>query len=730
MRNRGMGRPQVVAVWGSGILVITAAAAACLLRGMFFAREMYGMLAVWFVLCAAIAASSIYINGGYKSGGTAVKIVLGGPLLILVLYAFHLLHSPLSVQGTVNELLRWGLYASFAFFAFLCAGTRRGFRLLAVVWHGLGITISLSALLTVCGGLPLRFAVAYTASPEVSVTGARLGGLLQYPNAFGAVMAVFLLERMFALAPGEAAARHHARGEHRAFRAARQPLRMLPLFPYAAALLLSESRGALLAAACAAAAALLWKRRLAAPLLAAGAAPVAAAALFYRQLARTGLAVEPLPGLLLLAGFWAGALLAGLWLCRRSRLAAGGTRAALLLLAAALWTAAGTAVLSQVRERISGPSATVSARGLMYRDAWKLAGEAPWLGQGGETWHSAYLATQSRPYVGSQVHSGYLDFLLNLGIAGVAVLLLLLLAAVWMTGRDALRLLPPLLVIVLHAAADFDWSYGLSWLLLFLLLAMAHAESRQRVTAVSGTHAVLLRPAFNRRAHIRGFMGVKRAGLRLILICICLTFSWLSFQMRMGEKLYSQAVRTAEPAAQITLLRESLGWNPRDSKAAVVLAGLLPGEQGRDLLRSSLIYAPEDPGLHWALAGSYMGGDDPGKALYWVRRSLQLDGFNAAKQAKAAEGMLELGRRNLVKGDQQRAAASASAGLELLRQYRLLAVQERSKGGQHNDRRFEYIEPADMLNMELEELLAAVYAEQAAASGIRLSRFIPSSAGR
>ncbi|MNI86166.1 hypothetical protein D3C73_1432310 [compost metagenome] len=104
-----------------------------------------------------------------------------------------------------------------------------------------------------------------------------------------------------------------------------------------------------------------------------------------------------------------------------------------------------------------------------------------------------------------------------------------------------------------------------------------------------------------------------------------------------------------------------------------------------------------------------------------MRRSLLLDDFNAAKRAKAAEGMLELGRRNLVKGERQSAAASASAGLELLRQYRLLAFQEHSKGRQHNDRRFEFNEAADKLNMELKQLLAAVYAEQAAIRGISLN---------
>lgn len=271
----------------------------------------------------------------------------------------------------------------------------------------------------------------------------------------------------------------------------RTAARLLPLFPYAAALLLSESRGAWLAAASAGAAALLWKRQLSALLLLAGAAPVAAAALLYRQLARTGLAAEPLPGLLLLAGLWAGALLAGLWLHRRSCRAAGWHRAAMLALAAVAWTAAASAVLLQVRARITGPSPTAAARGLFYRDAWKLAAEAPWLGRGGETWRHSYLAAQSRPYVGSQVHSGYLDILLNLGTAGLAAVLLLLLAAGWLVFKASPRLLPPLLVIILHSAVDFDWSYGLIWMLLLLLPAWALAETIARPVA-EGT-AILTR---------------------------------------------------------------------------------------------------------------------------------------------------------------------------------------------------------------------------------------------
>ncbi|WP_052380501.1 O-antigen ligase family protein [Paenibacillus camerounensis] len=798
---KGKRRLQIIAVWGSAGMVTAAAAAACLLRGLFFAREMYGLMAVWFGLCTAAAAACLFVGwhqaaipafpaksamrklpaklrmpsssfvlpapglnkrvcnagsgmegqpgkaGMTRGAGKAVIVAAGCLLLILALYAVQL-REPLSVLGTLNELLRWGLYAGFACCAVVCAGSRRGTRFLEALWTMLGMTICLSGLLAVCGGLPVPFAVAYTASPAVSVAGARLGGLLQYPNAFGAAMAVFLLERVIAAA-GERQAGASAQGRLRAPDTARQLLRMLPLFPYAAALLLSESRGAMLAAACAAAAALLLQRQLAAPLLICAAAPAAAAALLYRQLARTGLAAEPLPGLLLLAGCWAGALLAGLWLCRRSRRAAGRDPAAMLL-AAGLWTAAGSAVLALLRGRISGPSPTAAARGLFYRDALRLAGEAPWLGQGGETWRSAYLAVQSRPYVGSQVHSGYLDFLLNLGIAGGAVLLLMLLAALYIAGRNAPGLLPPMLIILLHGAVDFSWSYGLFWLLLFLLTARALAGSplhrpvsRAKDAGCNSDTADVLKPVsvpavalvpaaksvpgltasatklvlntLSRRSSARqGQMtrssSAQRSGVRELLIatvCFCLICTGISFKLWRGEVLFKQASGSAAPEEQSILLRKSLRYNPYAPRTAINLAVLLPEREKIELLHSSLRYSPGDAELHWLLAESYLNGNDPGRALYWMRRSLDLDRYNAVKWESAAKGLLQMGQHFLAKGDRSSAAAMAYAGHELTRGYRLLALSEHNKGQAHNDRGFAFSAEAEELGVKLDQLIAA-----------------------
>ncbi|NGM85131.1 O-antigen ligase family protein [Paenibacillus sp. 7124] len=812
------------------VMVAGLVAAACLKRGLFFSGDGYPVLTIWFLLCGAAAASLLYggdtrrsgfrHTGGLRraepnipgspskergSGRTrkelwATAAMLGGPAAMIILYAAAWIRGPLSAQGTMNELLRWSGSASFAILVWTAASSVSAGRLLWAAWHAAGMVLCWSGLLAFFGALPIPYAVLYSASPEVSASGARLGGLLQYPNAFGAAMAVFLLERLFAAAQSSAseplgrkneaggAALSSRRGGGLARKArdgeglpsgrtssgrpgfsgrggetlpthlapvgrgtpAARPLRgellrLAPLFPYAAALLLSESRGAWLAAACAAAAALPLQRRLALPLLAAGAAPLAAAALLCRGLA--ALPAAPWPGLPLLAGLWAGALAAGLWLGRRAQHAAGRGRAAALMLAALGWTACGAAVLALVRARGTGPSSTVAARELMYRDAVRFAAEAPWLGRGGETWRSAWLAVQSRPYVGSQVHSGYLDLLLNTGVIGTAAAAVSLAAAGWLISAHSRRLLSPFLVIVLHGAVDFDWSYSLFGLLLFWLPALARAEavtayglSGRRPSALTRSAAVFpakLYPAkllhAGRRSttpstanpkpanHLRGksltpkplpmkylpgrhnlYMLVRKlaaTGICVLLLALCL----LSFRAYRGEALYRAAVSARHTPEVVSLLERSLAWSPLSPKSALALSAFVEPESREEILAAGLRYSPINPALTWAKAVAVAEKGTPEEALYWLNRGLRLDVFNSLKRTEAASLMLAKGERYLAEGDAKEALRCAEMGEELLEQYVWLAGETAGDAG-HNDRNFHFTAGARALYERKEAL--------------------------
>jgi hypothetical protein len=99
-----------------------------------------------------------------------------------------------------------------------------------------------------------------------------------------------------------------------------------------------------------------------------------------------------------------------------------------------------------------------------------------------------------------------------------------------------------------------------------------------------------------------------------------------------------------------------------------------------------------------------MYSDDPGAALYWIRRSIWLDKYNNAKWVKGIEGMLMMGRKKLAEGNRVEAINCFASGNELLRQYRVLAEYEAGKGEQHNDRKFQMTEQADDLSRRLSGL--------------------------
>lgn len=759
-------------------LAVSLALAAVLRRGLFFNADAYPLLAVWFPLCGAAAAGRLWGSRkrsapgnpavtGIQRGSSdwaaagsntpasgrngavirrAVPVILAGPFLLAALYAAALAGRPVSVQGTLNEVLRWNSYGCFAALAWSAAAHAGAARLLRAGWHAAGLLLCLSGLLAYVQVLPLPAAVLHSASPAISATGSRLGGLLQYPNAYGAAMAVFLLERLFAAAQAGAALKGLPGGERSSpkaavrrpweragrfagslgnrlpgTRCARQPLppaapgrsglrgRLLdhaPLFPYAAALLLSESRGAWLAAAVAAAAALALQRRLALPLLAAGAAPAAGAALLSRGL--SALPAGPGPGLALLAGLWAGAVAAGLWLCRRvSR--AGGRGGAAAGLAALGWTAGGAAVLIVTGARGAGPSSTAGARALIYRDALRLAAESPWLGRGGETWRSVYLAVQSSPYVGSQVHSGWLDLLLNLGAAGTAAGFLILAAAGWLTGIMAPRLLAPLLVIFIHGAVDFDWSYSLFWLLLFWLPALARAEARaSRYACSSFSRETLPLSKPECTADFKRGSGFHPLCRRAGAVCACIgliALGTVSFRGYRGEVLYREAATARSASAAAAFLETSLSWNPYSAKSAAALVPLLQPEAAREAASAALRLSPFDPGLSWAAAKAAAGTGSPGEALYGIRRALRSDRFNRVKQTEGARLMLDLGRRKWQEGDAADAARCAEAAGELLRQYFWEAGRfEDTEAWERNDRDFRFTAEARALGGQIEAL--------------------------
>ncbi|MBB6021106.1 hypothetical protein HNR77_002187 [Paenibacillus sp. JGP012] len=740
-----------------GLSMVVILLAGCLRRGLFNAADMYPVIVMTGVI---VALSLVMYSRGARMPEQAEPgfvrsesmhlcraglLLVAFPSAMMLCYAAHVWAGSASTQGSMHEMLRWSLLAMFALLAAMLAVSPGGVRWLACGWQLAGGVLVLSGLLAVCGVLPLPYGVMRTADPEISSAGARLGGLLQYPNAYGAIVGMYALERLTA-ATGVLAGR--AVPARRLFAA------VLPLMPAHAALLLSESRGALLATGCAAVAAFAQQRRGArVPLLLALAAPLACAAWLYRQLAAAQLAPAPVPGLLAVAGAWAAALLGTLLLCRLwhsgARKGRAAAMAALVLecIAAALMAAASTA------DRFAAGVGTGTSRLQMWLDALQLWSEAAWLGRGGDTWRTMFRAIQSSPYVGGEVHSGLLDLALDTGLLGIALLAGWMLLTLRSIRRFAPRLLPPVLVFVLHGAVDFDWSFAFAWMLVIWLAAWAAAlkaeadfmspqpftkhnsteaspVSAANLIQVSAYGAAGYAPALKRvsqlypsrryssrspeRSIAPGFTCIdvcshacsyiytcihtafshrksgqsKRYALLLLLACwlggtVCMTalHTWAELEYRQAREEWVSKETRYEH------LRAAYRLDPARTDVAIALARTLSYQAATAVLLKSLSYAPHDFQLYSELGRlAALTGNGYQAGHYWTK-SIALNRYDYQTQSAALYWMEQTAAREVRQGRTEQARQTAAIGVQIYDRYQKLAVQVNAEH-MRNDRRF------------------------------------------
>ena len=336
---------------------------------------------------------------------TAIRPAVPGLLLVALLYGLALLHGPASVLGTLQQALRYCAYAAYMLLLYAGFGAKGRRAWLSAALQASGIVVAGSALAGWMGALSFPAMIMTTGDGRVSAVGARLGGFLQYPNFLGAAALAYLVWCLLLLVRTRTG---WAFG-----------LAACCATPYFLVGVLTESRGAWLAASVvwlAGVALMRGKERIAWllysgwTLLCGGAAcRVVVGAGLNGPGDGTGGGATVAESLLLLLLFAASA--AGLfgfrWFVRRGE--------AKLTAAWAGWGAsvAGLALFlpPATYGRLTDGSAgggTAGARELFYRDAWRLIREAPFLGRGGDAWRSLFAGVQSQPYVGNEVHGGYL----------------------------------------------------------------------------------------------------------------------------------------------------------------------------------------------------------------------------------------------------------------------------------------------------------------------------------
>lgn len=713
-------------IGGLGGLVWITIMAICLNSGMFFTDSISSLvlMGLWFV-CAFLLVVG-YLVKGIIGCLRNKKIMLSNlsltqrtpylyiwicsaPFVIAGIYSLHLVMSSvrLSAYATMISALEWLFYALLGLAMYkLCMGDRERGRKL--IQHGLSWTawlLSLSAVGSVLGIVSMPYAILRTGDSEVSLTGARLGGLLQYPNTFGAVAAALLLERLLLLVRRPCSDFTRSAGWKGQQGGAQVLLLLL-------CLLLTESRGTYIAGAVGWAAGwLLLRGTERSRFVRHSGVFLAAAALLARQLSAAQLAPSPLPGLLLLAAVMAAALALSGRAHRRGRAhgaaAARGSSGSL----AAAWGAGKSACIKALALSLTGLClllalapllarglriATLSARWDMYADAWRLFQRSPWIGRGGDTWRLSFRSIQSRPYVGAEVHSGFIDIALDLGLVGLLVVLLWLGAIAWQILRHRVRssLFPSLIVLCLHSVIDFDMSYGLYWVLILMFAVAALVPTveapipsmrRSRgASAVNGAMPETVAIVADRIATMAA--STVRFAATGLLAAALLAASVAGLHLAASQLLLARA-EAAAGTEQPLLLQRSLAASPSNTAARLALAACSLPQKAFPLLQQGLRYERENPELLEAL-GTVAAQQGDLIALTAFQRAATLDRFNGVAQTNMLQQAYHLARWLKATGKEDEARIAAEAGVRLYRNYSRLSDLIVQHPSWRNDRKF------------------------------------------
>lgn len=139
-------------------------------------------------------------------------------------------------------------------------------------------------------------------------------------------------------------------------------------------------------------------------------------------------------------------------------------------------------------ETINFNQHSVLERGTFYMDAIAIWKDYPIFGAGGGAWQALYQQYQGNPYTSSQVHSFFLQMLVEVGIVGILALFIILITVYYYflqsfaKKADEDKLIPSIWYIVvtsilLHSALDFNMSYVYLGALVFFSLGGMLASS-------------------------------------------------------------------------------------------------------------------------------------------------------------------------------------------------------------------------------------------------------------
>jgi tetratricopeptide (TPR) repeat protein len=325
---------------------------------------------------------------------------------------------------------------------------------------------------------------------------------------------------------------------------------------------------------------------------------------------------------------------------------------------------------STLQERLSSinfETGSATARTNMFADAWTMSKDAPILGYGGEGWRNLYASYQTLPYLSNEIHNGYLEILLNTGWLG---LLLFMASFLFLFGQIIYRawkekssedqpwilaVIPALLMIFIHAAIDFDFSFGTVWFIIFWLFAMG--VPYQPVLPSLGKFNNLISykklTVFKRTLIVGLALGVFIGGL-------------YSYRFYLAKTEVAKAGNSMTIDEGLLIFGNASSKNPYNVDYWINLAHVYSAgfkQNSQEAYKDNMIEAldnaerlePRNPNVLYKIANAYRDINESARAIEYYVKALDYDRFNVVFYDTILNYKFQLVEQRLKNGEEEAA---------------------------------------------------------------------------
>ncbi|UGB30482.1 O-antigen ligase family protein [Metabacillus sp. B2-18] len=411
-------------------------------------------------------------------------------LPIPLLYLFTLFLGAESVQGTLDQFLVWSTVIAFGV---LFIHLKNPSQQLPLILAALSWTMIIGTYFILIKIISFPHFIL-PLSKELSGLGERLGGFLQYPNAFASFLAAIIL---FHLVQAMKESKKHLYFLHSFI--------VLPAWPL---FLLTESRGAWLLFAA------VWvmsfyvvsaNRHVQYFLL--SSFMISGGTLLYMLFTLSG--TIKITFLSIISLMFLGVIV---WIGDRFKVLEKVPNLKnrhifplalivfiVLTVSDLYWKGLFYRILpDSLQRRLGFDVGTFSERVLYWKDSLEHWEQFTWIGLGGKAWQLFMYRIQSSPYLTSEVHNSFLNIWIEIGIVGLIYVCIILIKVGYRLLRSHAAAFPAFLFLLIHGMLEFTFSYPFFLLFLLCLLVTPkklELSSLKNKIAISSTFILLVSSA-------------------------------------------------------------------------------------------------------------------------------------------------------------------------------------------------------------------------------------------